>query len=41
MQLFSADAKIFFKKFQKKFCPPKHKKLPSKVHHLCLMKAPF
>ena len=26
MQLFSVDAKIFLKKFQKKFCPPKHKK---------------
>ena len=32
MQLFSADAKIYFKKSF--FCPPKHKKkLPSKVVH--------
>ena len=33
MQLLSADAKIFKKKNQKFFCPPKHKKLPSKVAH--------
>ena len=31
MPLFSADATIFLKDFLKKICPPKHKKMPSKV----------
>ena len=33
MQLFGADAKIFLKKKSNFFCPPKHKKLPSKIAH--------
>ena len=33
MQLFRADFEIFLRIFQKKFCHPKHKKLPSKVAH--------
>ena len=33
MQLFSADAIVFSKKFEKKFDPENMKKLPSKVAH--------
>ena len=33
MQLFSADTTVFFRKYLKKICPHKHKKLPSKVTH--------
>ena len=33
MQLFSADAKIFLKKFSKFFLTPKHKKTPLKIAH--------